>query len=103
MFVALNLNNRKNSEGKYYVSPEKQFWFSDKNFRAAIDYAIDRKNMVQNIANGLAKPLFTAESLNSVFLNKNIKGKGRFSFSWWKKYIRKLELKRKFNNEKLIH
>ncbi len=35
--------------------------------------------------------------------NKNIKGKGRFSFSWWKKYIRKLELKRKFNNEKLIH
>ncbi len=77
MFVALNLNNRKNSEGKYYVSPEKQFWFSDKNFRAAIDYAIDRKNMVQNIANGLAKPLFTAESLNSVFLNKNIKGHDR--------------------------
>jgi len=77
MFIVLNLNNRKNSEGKYYVQPEKQFWFKDKNFRYAIDYAIDRDNMVQNIANGLAEPLFTAESLNSIFLNKNIKGHKR--------------------------
>ena len=77
MFVAINLNRRKNSDGNYYVSPEKQYWFGDKNFRTAIDYAVDRKNMVQNIANGLAKPLFTAESLNSVFLNKNIQGHDR--------------------------
>lgn len=77
MFVAINLNTRKNSDGNYYINPEKQFWFRDKNFRTAIDYAIDRKNMVQNIASGLAKPLFTAESLNSVFLNKNIKGHER--------------------------
>ncbi len=77
MFLAINLNTRKNSDGEYYVNPEKQFWFRDKNFRTAIDYALDRKNMVQNIANGLAKPLFTAESLNSIFLNKNIKGHER--------------------------
>ena len=77
MFIVLNLNNRKNSEGKYYVQPEKQFWFKDKNFRYAIDYAIDRDNMVQNIANGLAEPLFTAESLNSIYLNKDIKGHKR--------------------------
>ncbi len=77
MFVAINLNQRKNSEGEYYVTPTKQLWFRDKNFRTAIDYALDRKNMVQNIANGLAKPLFTAESLNSVFLNKNIIGHER--------------------------
>ena len=77
MFLAINLNTRKNSYGEYYVNPEKQFWFRDKNFRTAIDYALDRKNMVQNIANGLAKPLFTAESLNSIFLNKNIKGHER--------------------------
>ena len=38
-----------------------------------MDYAIDRKNMVMNIANGLAAPLFTAESLNSIFLNKDLK------------------------------
>jgi peptide/nickel transport system substrate-binding protein len=74
MFVILNLNKRKNPEGQYYVTPEKQFWFNDLNFRKAIDYALDRKNMVQNVANGLGEPLFTAESLNSIFLNKNIKG-----------------------------
>lgn len=77
MFVAFNLNSRKNKDNNYNVAPEKQHWFRDRNFRTAIDYALDRKSMVQNIANGLAKPLFTAESLNSIFLNKNIKGHGR--------------------------
>lgn len=77
MFLVINLNKRKSLDTNYYVQPEKQFWFNDKNFRTAIDYAIDRKSMVQNIANGLAKPLFTAESLNSIFLNKNIKGHDR--------------------------
>ncbi len=77
MFIAINLNKHQNNDGEFYVNPEKQMWFGDKNFRTAVDYAIDRKNMVQNIANGLAKPLFTAESLNSIFLNKNIKGHER--------------------------
>lgn len=77
MFMTFNLNNRKNEKGEFYVSPNKQFWFSDLNFRSAIDFAIDRDNMVFNIANGLAKPLFTPESLNSIFLNKKIKGHGR--------------------------
>ena len=43
------------------------------NFRTAVDYAIDRKNMVLNIANGIGAPLFTPESLNSIYLNKNLK------------------------------
>lgn len=73
MFVTMNLNTRKNPDGKFYVNPIKQKWFQDKNFRQAVDYAIDRKNMVFNIANGLGAPLFTAESLNSIFLNKNLK------------------------------
>lgn len=72
MFVALNLNNRKGSNGKYYVNPKKEAWFRDKNFRYAIDYAIDRKAIVNNIANGLASPLFTPESLNSIYLNKKL-------------------------------
>lgn len=71
MFVAINLNTRKNEQGKYYVSPKKQAWFNDKNFRYAIDWAIDRCAMVNNIANGLASPLFTPESLNSIYLNKS--------------------------------
>ena len=77
MFVTINLNNRSYIEKgvkKYYVNPVKQRWFGDINFRRAIDYAIDRKSMVQNIANGMATPLFTAETQNSVFINKNLKG-----------------------------
>lgn len=73
MFLTINLNDRKNDEGKFYVNPKKQLWFSDLNFRKACDYAIDRKNMVLNVANGLGAPLFTAESLNSIFLNKELK------------------------------
>ena len=73
MFISLNLNNRTDNKGKYYVNPIKQKWFSDKNFRKAIDYSIDRKNIVFNIANGLGAPLFTAESLNSIYLNKDLK------------------------------
>lgn len=77
MFIAINLNKQHGNDGEFFVNPEKQLWFGDKNFRTAVDYAIDRKSMVQNIANGLAKPLFTAESLNSIFLNTNIKGHDR--------------------------
>lgn len=73
MFVSVNLNNRKDNKGKFYVNPIKQKWFGDKNFRKAVDYAIDRKNIVFNIANGMGAPLFTAESLNSIYLNKNLK------------------------------
>ena len=73
MFLSMNLNDRKNKDGKFYVNPMKQRWFRDVNFRLACDYAIDRKNMVLNIANGLGEPLYTAESLNSIFLNENLK------------------------------
>ncbi len=72
MFLSMNLNDRKNKDGKFYVNPMKQRWFRDVNFRLACDYAIDRKNMVLNIANGLGEPLYTAESLNSIFLNKKL-------------------------------
>lgn len=72
MFVTMNLNNRKDAKGNFYVNPIKQKWFGDKNFRQAVDYAIDRKNIVFNIANGIGAPLFTAESLNSIYLNKNL-------------------------------
>ncbi len=74
MFIVINLNNKKDKNGKYFISSIKQRWFQNKNFRTAIDWAIDRKSMIQNVAFGVAKPLFTAESLNSIYLNKNIKG-----------------------------
>lgn len=72
MYLSMNMNNRKNDKGKFYVEPKKQKWFQDKNFRQAVDYAVDRKNIVLNIANGIGAPLYTAESLNSIYLNKNL-------------------------------
>lgn len=72
MFLAFNLNTRQNKDGKFYVNPIKQKWFNDINFRTAIDYAIDRKGMVNNVANGVAQPLFTAEALSSIFLNEKL-------------------------------
>lgn len=88
MFVAINLNQRKNEQGKYYVNPIKQKWFGDKNFRYAIDWAIDRENMVNNVANGLASPLFTSESLNSIYLNKNLAKKYPRDINKAKAYLR---------------
>lgn len=73
MYISVNMNTRKNDKGKYYVNPVKQKWFNDINFRKAIDYAIDRKNMILNIANGIGVPLFTPETLNSIYLNKKLK------------------------------
>ena len=72
MYLTFNLNTRKNDKGKYYVNPTKQVWFNDKNFRKAVDYAIDRENMVFNIAGGVATPLFTPEPLSSIYLNEKI-------------------------------
>ena len=74
LFIAINLSREKNKDGKYYVNPVKQKWFANQNFRKAVSFAIDRISMVQNVAFGVAEPLYTAESINSIYLNKNIKG-----------------------------
>ena len=72
MFLTLNLNDRKNEKNEFFVNPIKQKWFRDKNFRNAIDYAIDRDSQVANILNGVGKPLFTSEALGSIFLNEKV-------------------------------
>lgn len=71
-FVVFNLNTRKNKEGKYYVNPIKQRWFNDPNFRSAVDWAIDRENLVLNVLSGVGEPLYSAESISSIFLNEEI-------------------------------
>jgi peptide/nickel transport system substrate-binding protein len=71
-FIALNLNNRKNAQGKPYVDPVKSAWFNDVNFRQAINHAINRDDLVANILKGVGAPLFTAESLSSIYLNKDL-------------------------------
>ncbi|MCQ2957627.1 MAG: ABC transporter substrate-binding protein [Candidatus Gastranaerophilales bacterium] len=71
-FLSFNLNTRKNEKGKYYVDPIKQKWFNDNNFRKAVDYAIDRDYIVSNVLSGVGMPLFTAEGLSSIYLNKEL-------------------------------
>ncbi len=44
-------------------------WFNNTEFRKAISYAVDRDSMVANVFQGLAAPLFTAESLQSPFVD----------------------------------
>ena len=66
------MNNNINKDGKYYVNPIKQAWFQDKNFRTALDWTIDRQDLILNIFSGLASPLYSAEPLNSLFINEKI-------------------------------
>ena len=71
-FLSFNLNTGKNKKGEFFVDPTKQVWFNDKNFRQAVDYAIDREFIVANILSGVGMPLYTAEGLSSIYLNENI-------------------------------
>ena len=89
MFFAFNLNNRKNDKGNYFVNPIKQIWFRDKNFRTAIDYAIDRDSQVANILNGVGSLLFTSEALGSIFLNQNVAKGHKRDLNIAKDYLRK--------------
>ncbi len=72
-YIAFNLNTRINkTTNKFYVDPIKQSWFGDKNFRSAIDYALDRESLVLNVLSGVGEPLYTAEGIPSIYLNKEI-------------------------------
>ena len=71
-FIVFNMNTRKNKNGKFYLEPKKQMWFCDENFRKAIDWAIDRDSLVLNVLSGVGQPLYTAESITSIFLNGDI-------------------------------
>jgi peptide/nickel transport system substrate-binding protein len=73
-FMALNLNNRKNAQGKSIVDPIKSKWFNDVNFRQAINHTINRNDIVANILKGVGAPLFTSEGLSSIFLDKKLAG-----------------------------
>lgn len=72
LFISLNLNNRKNDQGKPIVDPIKSVWFRDVNFRQAINHTINRQDIVANILKGVGAPLFTSESLSSVYLNEKL-------------------------------
>ena len=55
-FITLNLNRAKRN-GKPLVDPIKSRWFNTVAFRQAIAYAIDRQTMINDLYQGLGKPL----------------------------------------------
>ncbi|MEB3206813.1 MAG: ABC transporter substrate-binding protein, partial [Vampirovibrionales bacterium] len=66
-FVALNLSTRKNEDGKAIVDPIRSAWFRQTPFRQALDYAVDRTAMVENILLGAGVALFLPETPASIF------------------------------------
>lgn len=48
-FVWFNLNPGDDSEGTPYIEPHKFDWFSDKRFRQAISYAINREGIIRGV------------------------------------------------------
>jgi peptide/nickel transport system substrate-binding protein len=58
-FFWFNLNTGKNSEGRPFVEPVKLAWFSNLEFRRAIDSAISRDAIVENVFLGQANPTRT--------------------------------------------
>jgi len=52
----------------------KRAWFTNRDFRTAISYAIDRDNMVRTALRGLGRPLYTPVSIaNKLYFNTAIK------------------------------
>ncbi len=52
-YVVFNQNTQTDKAGKPYVDPVKLAWFRDRNFRAAISFAIERKAIRDIVWNGL--------------------------------------------------
>ncbi|MFP4418528.1 MAG: ABC transporter substrate-binding protein [Chitinispirillaceae bacterium] len=55
-FFVFNQNNQKSKKGEWYLSPVKQKWFRNKNFRKACAYAVNYEEIINIVYNGLANP-----------------------------------------------
>lgn len=88
-FMAFNLSKRKGDNGKAQVDPVKAAWFNDVNFRQAINHTINREDLVANILKGVGAPLFTAESLSSIYLNKSLAGGFQPDVNYAKELLKK--------------
>jgi peptide/nickel transport system substrate-binding protein len=74
-FLVFNLNPSKNTQTKKpIVKPKKLKLFSNKSFRQAIAYAIDRNKIIEIVMNGLGIPQYSPESpANKFFYSDDVK------------------------------
>lgn len=56
-FIWFNQHRGVDKQGKPYLDPIKLSWFTNKAFRQAISYGIDRKGIIEAIYFGLGEPL----------------------------------------------
>lgn len=56
-FIWFNLNPGEDEDGQAYVAPHKFAWFSDKRFRQAISYGINREGIIRGVYFGRANVL----------------------------------------------
>lgn len=56
-FVWFNLNPGVNADGKPHVPPHKFAWFSDRRFRQAVSYGINREGIIRGVFFGRANVL----------------------------------------------
>jgi peptide/nickel transport system substrate-binding protein len=81
-FLVFNLSIDKNS-------PVSSKWFNNDYFRQAVSHAIDRNSIVASVLGGVGKPLFTSESLASIYLNEKIKEGYSQDFEYSKELLKK--------------
>jgi peptide/nickel transport system substrate-binding protein len=68
-YITFNMNPRADKLPAY-----KREWFSRKEFRQAVSYALDRDSMVQTVFRGLGRPLWSPVSeANKVFYNPKVR------------------------------
>lgn len=58
-FIWFNLKKSLDKDGKPYVDPNKLKWFSNKKFRQAISYAINREGLIDALTYGKGVALYT--------------------------------------------
>ena len=67
-FLVFNQNRGANpNTGKPFVEQKKLGWFTDRKFRQAVAYAIDREQIINIVMNGLGYPQYAAMSPSAGF------------------------------------
>jgi len=67
-FIVFNQNPGKNvNTGRPFLAPHKLEWFSNRNFRRAVAFAIDKSRIIEIVKNGLGYPQYSLESPGAGF------------------------------------